>query len=109
MGFVRKRMLLSPWQYFLGLPSTNQPLIALIVSMASRQNLVFSKKRKTLIPVPTYQEFASNRDKYPEFEETMNWETGALEVTPKEEAAESPDKQVACGMAQQGFFLLSSP
>ena len=109
MGFVRKRMLLSPWQYFSGLPSTNQPLIALIVSMASKQNLVFSKKRKTLIPVPTFQEFASNRDKYPEFEETMNWETGELEVTPKEEAAESPDKQVMTGMAQRGFFLLSSP
>lgn len=100
---------LSPWQDFLGLPSTNRPLIALILSMASRQKLVFSKKRKTLIPVPTFQEFASNRDRYPEFEETMNWETGELEVTPKDEAAESPDKQVACGMAQQGFFLLSSP
>lgn len=77
--------------------------------MASKQKLVFSEKHKTLIQFPTYQEFASNRDKYPEFEETMNWETGELEVTPKEEAAKNPDKQVVCGMAQSGFYLLSSP
>lgn len=102
-------MIQSPWQYFLGpSPSINQPF-ALIVRMASKQNLVFSNIHKTLIRVPTYQEFASNRDKYPEFEETINWETGELEVTPKKEAAENPDKQVMSGMAQQGFFLPSSP
>ena len=55
---------------------------ASIVHIASRHKMVFDEKQKKLVPwIPTYTEFVSNRDKYPEFEETFNWETGQLEIT----------------------------
>ena len=79
---------------------------ALTIYMASSQRMVFDEKQGKLVPwKPTYQEFARNPESYPEFEATMNYETGQLEVTPKKEAEKNPDRQIMTHMAQQGFFL----
>ena len=79
---------------------------ALTIRMASSQRMVFDEKLGKLVPwKPTYQEFARNPESYPEFEATMNYETGQLEVTPKKEAEKNPDRQIMTDMVQQGFFL----
>ena len=79
---------------------------ALTIRMASSQRMVFDEKLGKLVPwKPTYQEFARNPESYPEFEATMNYETGQLEVTPKKEAEKNPDRQIMTDMVQQGFLL----
>ena len=81
---------------------------ALMIHMASSQRMVFDEKLgKVVLWKPTYQEFARNPESYPEFEATMNYETGQLEVTPKKEAEKNPDRQIMTDMVQQGFFLLA--
>lgn len=104
-----KRMLLSTQvqtlTVFLGLGWINGAF-ALTIHMASSQTMVFDEKLGKLVPwKPTYQEFARNPESYPEFEATMNYETGQLEVTPKKEAEKNPDRQIMTDMVQQGFFL----
>ena len=90
---------------FLGLGWINGAF-ALTIHMASSQRMVFDEKLGKLVPwKPTYQEFARNPESYPEFEATMNYETGQLEVTPKKEAEKNPDRQIMTNMVQQGFFL----
>lgn len=104
-----KRMLLSTQvqtlTVLLGLGWINGAF-ALTIYMASSQRMVFDEKQGKLVPwKPTYQEFARNPESYPEFEATMNYETGQLEVTPKKEAEKNPDRQIMTHMVQQGFFL----
>lgn len=77
---------------------------ALIVHMASRQQMVYSERYGKFLHVPSYQEFSRNRDKYPEFEDTMNETTLKLEVTLKEEAGKNPDQRLMIKMVEDGFF-----
>lgn len=92
---------------FLGFRWTSGPF-DLIVHMASRQRMVFDEKLGKPVPwKPTYQEFVKNPERYPEFETTMNYNTGQLEVTPKKEAEKNPDRQIMTEMVEQGFFLLA--
>jgi len=61
-------------------------------------------KLSTHVAPPTLQEYMANPENYPNYEVTMDYNSGKMEVMTKAEAQRRTDTQVVKRMAADGFF-----
>jgi len=74
--------------------------------MSWREEMSFDHATGQLVlgKAPTLEEFMAAPEKYPDYEMTMDYNTGKMEIFRKTEAQRRTDKQVVKGMAADGFF-----
>jgi len=74
--------------------------------MSGREEMSFNYAvgRLFLARAPTLDEYMADPDKYPDYEMTMDYNSGKMEILRKAEAQRRTDRQVVKRMAADGFF-----